>query len=77
MAGARSEHDPVTGEVHALSYTPGRDFVQHIVTGAVGRGAARPGAVGPIARRVRYLPRPARRSASAMAPEGAASRPPF
>jgi carotenoid cleavage dioxygenase len=35
-AGAHSKHDPVTGELHSLSYMPGRDFVQHIVTGAEG-----------------------------------------
>ncbi|WP_280437961.1 carotenoid oxygenase family protein [Nocardia carnea] len=35
-AGAHAKHDPVTGELHSLSYMPGRDFVQHIVTGAAG-----------------------------------------
>ncbi|MEU1983960.1 carotenoid oxygenase family protein [Nocardia sp. NPDC019395] len=35
-AGAHSKHDPVTGELHSLSYMPGRDFVQHIVTEAGG-----------------------------------------
>jgi carotenoid cleavage dioxygenase len=31
-AGAHSKHDPRTGELHSLSYRPGIDFVQHIVT---------------------------------------------
>ena len=35
-AGAHSKHDPVTGELHSLSYMPGRDVVQHIVTDAGG-----------------------------------------
>ncbi len=35
-AGAHSKHDPLTGELHSLSYMPGRDFVQHIVTDAGG-----------------------------------------
>ncbi|MFY7068336.1 carotenoid oxygenase family protein [Nocardiopsis changdeensis] len=35
-AGAHSKHDPLTGELHSLSYMPGRDFVQHIVTSPSG-----------------------------------------
>ncbi|SFK65864.1 carotenoid cleavage dioxygenase [Streptosporangium canum] len=35
-AGAHSKHDPLTGELHSLSYMPGRDFVQYIVTDAGG-----------------------------------------
>ncbi|MEV0996585.1 carotenoid oxygenase family protein [Nonomuraea sp. NPDC050202] len=35
-AGAHSKHDPLTGELHSLSYMPGHDFVQHIVTDAGG-----------------------------------------
>lgn len=35
-AGAHSKHDPLTGELHSLSYMPGRDVVQHIVTDPTG-----------------------------------------
>jgi hypothetical protein len=35
-AGAHARHDPLTGELHSLSYMVGRDFVQHIVTGVGG-----------------------------------------
>ncbi|MEV4243207.1 carotenoid oxygenase family protein [Streptosporangium canum] len=35
-AGAHSKHDPLTGELNSLSYMPGRDFVQYIVTDAGG-----------------------------------------
>ena len=35
-AGAHSKHDPITGELHSLAYMPGRDVVQHIVTGPEG-----------------------------------------
>ncbi|ACZ86209.1 carotenoid oxygenase family protein [Streptosporangium roseum] len=44
-AGAHSKHDPLTGELHSLSYMPGRDFVQYIVTdagGSVARATAIP-----------------------------------
>ncbi|MGK8486346.1 carotenoid oxygenase family protein [Nocardia asiatica] len=35
-AGAHSKRDPRTGQLHSLSYMPGRDFVQYIVTSAAG-----------------------------------------
>ncbi|NRQ40130.1 carotenoid oxygenase [Nonomuraea sp. NN258] len=35
-AGAHSKHDPLTGELHSLSYLVGLDYVQHIVTDPVG-----------------------------------------
>ncbi|MFE3542923.1 carotenoid oxygenase family protein [Nocardia sp. NPDC059177] len=35
-AGAHAKHDPRTGELHALSYMPGRDVVQYIVTDPAG-----------------------------------------
>lgn len=35
-AGAHSKHDPLTGELHSLSYMPGHEFVQHIVINADG-----------------------------------------
>ncbi|MFI2332604.1 carotenoid oxygenase family protein [Nocardia rhamnosiphila] len=35
-AGAHSKHDPHTGELHSLSYLPGREFVQYIVTDTAG-----------------------------------------
>ncbi|NUT51898.1 MAG: carotenoid oxygenase [Saccharothrix sp.] len=34
--GAHAKHDPLTGELHSVSYLPGREFVQHIVVGADG-----------------------------------------
>ncbi|WP_459547542.1 carotenoid oxygenase family protein [Nocardia sp. X0981] len=35
-AGAHSKHDPRNGELHSLSYMPGREFVQYIVTDTAG-----------------------------------------